>query len=200
MKLSNEKFNAELSRVFFTLTTSSEKELTITLKADAAGTLFSLPEAVPLDKIGLSTDLRISGRIDSGFNWANLDMILKKFDSDILSINRIKWNLKYNSPGMVTLTKTGDNIPADLSLSADLEKGFYNLDLQTQDFVFSDYFESSGFLNSYDFITDSVLSGWASAGLDVNESTVEYSGDLAVGKNLWNSRQPIQSVRSFFRP
>ena len=201
-------FSAELSKVFLTIGTSYEKDLTISLKADSSITLGKMPENFPFEKLHINTELKLTGRTDTELGWVDLDITTKTLESDIISVNKISWNLKYSKPGYIKLTKTGDNIPADISFTADIPGGLYDLNLQAQDFIFDKYFQSSDFISSFEPLTGAVISGEASLNLDTNDAksdgavigedlNIEYSGDLEI-KNISGLFEQPLSIYAVF--
>ena len=65
------------------------------------------------------------------------------------------------SPSTLRITKTGDNIPLDLSLNADFNTKIYTVGINAQDFVFNNYFTPEEMLSSYSLFGTASLSGKA---------------------------------------
>ncbi len=198
VSVKTEQFSLELSKIFLTLGTSSEGDLVFAVKTDTSAKLLSLPSTMPLDSFELKSDMSISGRMDTAFNWADLDIQMKKLQTDVFSINRIKFNFRYEKPGKLVVTKTGDSIPADMILTANFTDGLYNAELVTQDFVFSRYFDTYGFPDNYKLVTDAVISGRASASINSKLNEFMYSGNLSVGNITGLTEKPagIEAVFS----
>ena len=186
-----DEFNVDLSKVFLTLGTTAEGDLSIAVKTDSSAKLYSPPREIPADNLELKTDMSINGRIDSAFKWADLDVSMKKLQTDFFAINRIKFNFRYESSGVLVVTKTGDNIPADLVLTADFNNGLYNADLAAQNFVFSRYFYTGKVLDNYKPVTDAVISGEASASINSKTNDIKYSGNLSVGNITGVTEEPF---------
>lgn len=176
----NDDLEINLSSLFFTLGTSEQGDLTVTAKTDTGFSLFGLPAPSPVADLEINTGMSVTGRLSPDLSWADIDINSRNFNSNVFSIERIKWNLKYISPGHFVLTKTGDNIPADISLTADIPENNLQINLQAQDFIFTEYFEEAEVLKKYHLVLQSVVSGTAEADFRFNTGDFLYDGDLLI--------------------
>ncbi len=180
LKLITGKLDIILSSLFFTIGSSQGGDLTVTAKTETALNLYGLSAPLPVAELNINTRMTFTGRLSPDLEWADIDINSKNFRSNIFSIDRIKWNLKYNSPGHLSLTKTGDNIPVDLALTTDVYDNSLKIEIHAQNFIFTEYFEEAEALVGYHLVLGSVVSGNSSAEFRFNSGDFIYSGDLLV--------------------
>ena len=169
-----------LDGLFFSLGSSEEGDLKISAKSDASILISGLPAPSPIPDIMISSALNFSGRLSPDLEWADINIRSRDFDSSIFYVDRIKWNLRYNSPGIYILTKTGDNIPADISLTADTVESSLKIAVQAQDFIFTENFTETGAFSSYNEILSSKISGEVEAEMLFKTGDFIYGGDLRI--------------------
>ena len=176
----NEGIKVELSRIFFNIVRNENNDLLLSLRAEAAAELTGFSEELPFRELLISTRLGINGRIDSQFEWADLNIDTRNLETSLISSERIAWNLRYEKPGLISLVKTGDNIPVDININTNLSENTLSLALQAQDFIFNRYFETGGFINDYSIYLDSLISGTADIDYNLDNKNIAYSGDLEI--------------------
>ncbi|HAK45824.1 MAG TPA: hypothetical protein DCO79_07895 [Spirochaeta sp.] len=194
INVNTEDFSTELSRIFFTLERSPEDDLIISLKADSRSEITSLPENLPFNQITVDTGLKLNGRIDSKFKWTDLNIRTKDFNTDFVSFNKLALNFRYEAPGIITIVKTGDSIPVDISITANMNTEEISLGLRAQDFVFNHYFEPRSLLSDYSNFLDASISGEASLFYVLRDNDLEYSGDLEINNIAGLLETPIDAV------
>ncbi|MDC7225904.1 MAG: translocation/assembly module TamB domain-containing protein [Spirochaetales bacterium] len=180
IKIITEEISAELSKIFFTLSKSPENDLIISLRSNIYTSAAVPVDSLPFNSLNLETELSLNGRLSSDFSWADVNLRTKNFHSNIVSIDRIAWNLQYDESGSLKIVKTGDNIPVDLDISAQFESGVFNASLQAQDFIFNKYFETSGFLNDFSNFLDASVNGEAYLRYIREDDDLSYSADLNI--------------------
>jgi len=194
---STAELNIQLSSLFFTLGSSEEGDLTISSKTEAAINIGGLPAPSPVAGIGINTRMSLSGRLSPDISWADIEINSKDFSSNIFTIERIKWNLKYSSPGLFTLTKIGDNIPADLELSVNTSENSLAVDLNAQDFIFTKYFKEAEILKDYHLLLTSSMSGNAHAEFQFRTGDFLYDCGIKIENIQGLTEDPINITADF---
>ena len=179
LKFSGDGITAGIDKIFFTLNPSNSKDLFVSVKAAVSAEILNLPDSIPGNSLNINSDIKIDGRIDNRFQWVDINITTKELKTDIISADKLKWNFKFDNPGNFVLTKTGDNIPADIAVNVDTKQNIVSADFQAQDFIFSRYFQTTGLTEFLEPLTSASLSGYASAAYNFNSSEISYSGDLS---------------------
>ncbi len=180
MSLISPDYSGSFSKLYFTLKNSSADDFALTARSEAYLLFDETPLPADDNSISVETSLNASGRIDRNLNWVELVLKSRNLDSDLISAERLSINFRYTAPGIYQLTKIGDKTPADINLKLDTETHSVRLELDADDFIFSEYFSPGRHTRQYtDFLGLSVT-GNAALDYDYAERKLEYHGALAV--------------------
>ena len=174
----NSRAVSRVDKIFLTVKPTIDNDLLISVKAETATRLFDLPDIFPEEDFNIETGVNIDGRIDQNFNWVDINITTKNLKTSLISTDRLKLNFTFRNPGYFKVIKTGDNIPADISISVDTNTRLINAALQAQNFIFNEYFDITDINPDFSSYFEASVSGNASAEFNYDNSSLTYSADL----------------------
>jgi translocation and assembly module TamB len=188
ISLSSPDFEASAADLFFTFEAGREN-----YGVDARGRIDLTLEDGPWELSKVSTSVDLSGRVGSSFEWADLNVGIDRFTSNLADLAEQQFYITLDEETVV-VRKTQDKAPLDLRIAADLSGEEVILSLRTEEFTPQTIISAegeAGFLGPW---LSTVISGTLEASYRFPSKEFVYSADLALRVNETASPIPFDAV------
>ena len=126
---------------------------------------------------GLQSRVRVGGRLERRWRWADLSVRVYSLSTDFLSLTRQTFQVSYKEDHL-TVTKVQDRSPLDIQFLFDIDSGELRGNFKSESYRPANALEFTGLLQPYNRLLNSGLTGSGSFTYDSKSGGLSYVMDL----------------------